>query len=342
MPIDTNEISPYSYLGGCVQNKNVGRAIAQFDDFVADGSKACNLMMWSRKKKQWHHFTLGWTVIGLVATKTQMLALGADGTIFIADMAGTREEQILDGQDCEFKNLAVIGGRIYAFGSGPQVFRRDGDALWSAYGEGFDASASSKDVCINAIDGSAESELYAVGDAGRIWRFKGDKWQEMESPTQNNLHAVKVVKPGLVYAVGDSGTLLRGNGDSFEVLAQEATESDLTDLALFMDRLYMVVKNAIFTLESDDTLLPRQIIRGGYVTCNKLATADGVLWSFGPKHIVWTEDGKKWQEVTPGATEVETAGDENQGDGCGCGDHGQTGSAIQGAMHIGGGGQKAD
>jgi hypothetical protein len=341
--METVNITPYKFLGGYVQNRTVGRVIAQFEDFAQDGSTSSSLMMWNKNKGRWHHFNLGWTAIALHVSKTGMMALSADGVVFAADSAGTREENIDDtdqgpAERGPLTDMRHIGDHLYVVGMERQVYKRDSSGDWTRADKGTLSPVDSKGKAgFNSIHGLDESTLLAVGQGGEIWRCVNDEWKKEDSPTDNDLRCVRILGPNLAYATGDNGTLLRWDGARWHAIDQNATENGMWGIQAFNDKLYIATDDGLFVLGSDDGLSKVFTIPGVVPACKHLHANDGALWSFAPKHVAWTEDGVTWHNVTPGATTEETTDSETEEDSCGCGqNHGNTGH-IAGAMPTGGG-----
>ncbi len=341
--METVNITPYLFLGGYVQSRTVGRVIAQFEDFAQDGSTSSSLMMWNKNKGQWHHFNLGWTAIALHVSQQGMLALSADGLVFSADGSGTKEGKIDDTDQGPahrgpLTDLCHIGDHLYAVGMERQVYKRDSSGTWTRADKGALNPGDAKgETGFHSIHGLDESTLFAVGQGGEIWRYSNDEWKKEDSPTSNNLHCVRVIGPTTAYATGENGTLLRWDGTSWNAVEHDATENGMWGIQVFKDTLYIASDDNLFVLGNDDNLSKVFTIPGVHPACKHLHANDGVLWSFAPKHVAWTEDGVAWHNVTPGATAVNTTDAESEGDSCGCGqDHANAGH-IAGAMPTGGG-----
>ncbi len=60
--------------------------------------------------------------------------------------------------------------------------------------------------------GSANSNVWAVGDAGVIVHYNNVEWTEVSSPTSMNLQAVCGASANAIWAVGEAGTVLFYNG----------------------------------------------------------------------------------------------------------------------------------
>ncbi len=66
-----------------------------------------------------------------------------------------------------------------------------------------------QEYSFNAISGTADGTLYAVGSGGIIWCLQNSSWAQMPSGTTANLNGVWCSSEGTVYAVGNGGTILR-------------------------------------------------------------------------------------------------------------------------------------
>jgi Big-like domain-containing protein len=79
-------------------------------------------------------------------------------------------------------------------------------------------------VDLVGVWGSSPSDVFAVGTQGNIFRFNGQSWSRMNSPTGNTLLEVWGLAPDDVYAVG-SGVSLRYDGTTWRALSgTEAAE----------------------------------------------------------------------------------------------------------------------
>ncbi len=291
----------YEFGQGFVQNRHICRVISKFDEFATRGSASSSLMMWSEKKSQWFHYTLGWTAVRLACSSSHMFALGADGQLLIAGAQGMREETITPpGGSTDsitpFTDLRIIGEQLFAVGKGPVVLERSAEKDWQLRDEGLEPG-----VALNAIDGLAPSELYAVGESGAIWQCAGTQWSACDSPVSVSLRAVHAVDPQLTFAAGEDGVLLKGMKGKWEVVAREPNGRALLSLQWFKDKLYAATVNGVLVL-TDDGLENAPFAPGVHWTSGHLHAADGVMWSFGQKHLFRTEDGETFAQTTPSFT----------------------------------------
>ncbi len=296
--------SDYSFLSGYVQDKNVCRVLAQINELRNKGSTSSGVMSW--KQGQWYSHDIDWTstrIDGVTEPELEIIAIGPDGIALIVTMQGVTEENIDDSDEGpdrrgDMRDLRYIGHHFYAVGMSRQVYRRESPGKWSRQDAGVVLPPGDLTVCgFNAIDGLNEKIIYAVGFNGEIWQRKNSKWQQVDSPTNAVLHRVRVIKKDVIFACGQNGVLLRSDGKTWDFIDQEATTEDLWGMEWFKDKLYLSCDDGMFVLEGDDSLTKVKLEEGW--TCRHLHANDGVLWSFGPRHLAWTDDGEKWNDVTP-------------------------------------------
>ncbi len=298
----------YSFLSGCMQNRNVGRVIAQIDSLKELGSTATTLLKWDRSQNRWFSFNIEWHATRISAFESPeitVLATGPDGIVSASTLAGPTEEEIdasLDGpaRRGPIRDLQLIAGVPYAAGMGRQVYRREGVDNWTRQDQGVVLPRGEIQLCgFNSIDGLSEDAIYAVGFNGEIWFRNHNKWQQQDSPTNLVLHKVKVAREDLIFASGQMGALLRSDGNHWETIEHDAVTDDLWGMEWFQGELYLACDSGLFKLDSEDQLVEVDMQLSPKPTFRHLHANDGVLWSCGPKHVTWTEDGQTWNDVTP-------------------------------------------
>lgn len=301
----SNELS---FLSGFIQGRNIGRVIAQIDQLKDQGSTASILLKWDRAQSRWFHFRLQWhaTRMGFVEhPEPTLIAIGHDGIASVSTANGASEEEVdssLDGPSRRgpIRDLQLIAGVPYAVGMGRQVYSREGVDNWTRQDQGVVLPRGEIQLCgFNSIDGLSEDAIYAVGFNGEIWLRSHNKWQQQDSPTNLVLHKVKVVREDLIFASGQMGTLLRSDGNHWKTIEHDAITDDLWGMEWFQGELYLACDSGLFKLDSKDQLVEVDMQLSPKPTCRHLHANDGVLWSCGPKHVTWTEDGQTWNDVTP-------------------------------------------
>ncbi|MDJ0763062.1 MAG: hypothetical protein QNJ97_08755 [Myxococcota bacterium] len=313
----------YAFGPGFVQNRTTCRVISQFEELANFGSASSALMMWNGRTRRWHHYTLGWTAIRIACTEKQMFALSASGQVLRANARGVKEEQIeaqtAVGQFKDLRDLTVIGDRVYAAGRGGCVYRDDNADRW------VDLQAdetTDRDLAVNAISGTSGSHIIAVGDKGHIWAFDGQGFERVESPTTVDLSAVVVSPQGeSAIAAGNDGVVLRLDDSGWHTAHQDPSKGTLTGLTLFKNRCYAASPSAIYALNDRDELELIDVAHAPGWTFGYLHSNDGIMWSFGKRHLFWTEDGQTWHNQTPDMTPFdpsETGPAVSRSRSCGC------------------------
>ena len=152
---------------------------------------------------------------------------------------------------------------------------------------------------LNSLDGTSASDIYAVGDGGRIFHYNGSSWKRIECPALHHLQQVRCYGPDEVWICGYERTLLRGNArDGFKVIMEGKPQFPTWwSLAKFQDHLYLANSDGLFRMTMDGHL---SLVKSGLkpeIATYKLDAIDGpdgALWSFGAKDLT-RFDGKKWE-----------------------------------------------
>ena len=304
----TSSSNPYSFLSGFAQDRNLGRVIAQVDELKDAGSTSTTILSWTRENGRWFSFRLDWHATRICVVEKpirQLRATGPAGLVSINTREGAIEE-VIDSSDNgprrrgDIRDLRLIGEHVYVTGMSRQVYRREGQDDWARRDDGVVQAPGKLNVSgFNAIDGLSETDIYAVGFGGEIWRCQENQWHQVDSPTNLILHRVRVINTDIAYASGQEGVLLRGKGDIWEPIFHDSVSDDLWGMEWYRGNLYVACDSGIFVLTKDDDLKQVDIGLTGKETFRHLHQNDGVMWSFGPKHILWTEDGSLWHDITP-------------------------------------------
>ena len=98
---------------------------------------------------------------------------------------------------------------------------------WTPVGSVRDDCGLEKPPTFWALAGRCLSELYAAGNKGRIFKFDGHKWHELDSPTNYTLHSMICDQDGTLTCCGQSKTIIRGIEDPWTTLLFEPEGEDL-------------------------------------------------------------------------------------------------------------------
>ncbi|MEA5123251.1 hypothetical protein [Xanthomonas floridensis] len=181
----------YTFSSAYMQNRNVGRVIAQIDFLTERGSTKSKLLKWDRSQGRWFSFNLDWQAIQLSAPEdpeVMVLAVGADGLVSVSTLAGPTEEAVDTSADGParrgpIRDLQIIGGTAYVAGMGRQVYRREQAGNWTRQDDGMVLARGQIQLCgFNSIGGMNETLIYAVGFNGEIWKCSNGQWLQQDSP----------------------------------------------------------------------------------------------------------------------------------------------------------------
>lgn len=300
------EQNHYHFLSGYVQEKNICRVISLTNILVEKGSTWSNIM--SLKNGKWYSHKIEWTathIDGVTEPELNIVAIGPAGLALIITKNGVTEETIDNSnQGPKFRghirDIRYIGKHFYAVGMSRQVYRREDINKWTRQDD--EVVAPLGDVAVsgfNAIDGTNEDNIYAVGFNGEIWHRDKKKWSQLESPTNFVLHMVKVIRTDLIFACGQNGVLLKSDGNTWASINQKVTTEDFWGIEWYKGTLYLSCDDGIFRLTDNDTLIKIKL-KKGVTTYRNLHANAGLLWSFGPRHLMRTDDGENWNEVKMG------------------------------------------
>lgn len=217
--------------------------------------------------------------------------------------------------------IRAVGEGLYVCGQSRQVYRFDWDGQQLAKGQWLDVAGSMRQPPIGdaptdddaaAFDdwldaneridfmdlhGSAESDLYAVGD--EAWHWNGSQWQPLTLPTDEPLAAIAVVDADTLLFVGHNGTLLRGNArQGFVDLSGVHDNQNFTGVAVFEGRYYLASNLGLFVYDPQIGRIQPCVtgLQPELQDAHQLEAKDGVLWSFGFKDLACF-DGQRWTRV---------------------------------------------
>ncbi|AKQ63693.1 hypothetical protein A176_000605 [Myxococcus hansupus] len=141
--------------------------------------------------------------------------------------------------------LRRIGQSVYACGGQNTVYRLDAGGWVDLAGPLRQPYSGPSDPTLNAIDGFATNDLYAVGHAGAVFHFDGAAWRSPETPTHAAQHQVVCHDDGLVYACG-AGTVLRGGTQGWQPLNTAEHTEDFWGMATLDGTIYLCTYRTLY------------------------------------------------------------------------------------------------
>jgi len=289
----------FSFTTGALRSRTRAYFVATEDKLARKQLPHWSLITWDSGK--WFQDNFDWAAVSICIAKKpkeQMVAVGVEGEAHVRGAGESVNEEVRDGKLSPadrgpLQGVRTIDGYAYACGMGRQVYRRDA-GTWTCLDEGCRASKGDGAVGFKDIDGFSARDIYAVGFKGEIWHYDGKTWSRVDSPTNVILNDVCCADDGTVYVAGYKGLLLRGNAKKMEVVDHESTKENIWGLAWHEKKLYLSTLKRVMTLAKDE--LKMVDMDAPVTSAYHLTTADGQLWSVGPKDIM-AFDGMAWTRV---------------------------------------------
>lgn len=150
---------------------------------------------------------------------------------------------------CAIYKTVRVGTTVFALGTPFRIFERTGPNQWREHIDipiPSELGSSDRTVFRAALDecafqdmaGLSEDDLYAVGQAGTIWRRKGGLWKQMPFPSNLGLHTVAVAPDGTAYVTDMRGSVWKGREDRWERIVESNRTLAYEDSVWFNGRLY--------------------------------------------------------------------------------------------------------
>jgi hypothetical protein len=205
--------------------------------------------------------------------------------------------------------LHQIGDHLYACGGAGQVYKREGPNQWVHMDEGLLQPPDVRErILPRAIKGPHEQAIYVVGATAAeglppfaaFWN--GQLWRHLSLPkVAERLTDIFVETESRIWLCGANGTLLLGNAkDGFRSLSTVNDNQLFSAVHLFGGKAYLASNLGLFVYDPATPASGIRKVVTGLVPelqdANVVDSADGVLWSIGPKDIA-RFDGVRWERI---------------------------------------------
>ena len=268
-----------------------------------------------RKKgdARWTLYDVGWSdgvEGGFVALPEPVWVFGRqdDATIYVVDDDGRLSyEQIpaLEGE-CKASIRMLKGlqnGHAYAVATMRRVRKRIGVNNWIMLDNGIpkldywgkDDDKSSQHGFDN-ISGFSDKDLYACGGDGDLWHYDGNRWRQVDIPTNAYLRFICCGGDGQVYITTNLKTVVQGRGDRWQVIKQDVTKQILEDITWYRDRIYISTEYGLFEIK-DGVFAKAEIAEGSPYTFGFIDARDGVFLCVSPEGEISYHDENGWHKL---------------------------------------------
>ena len=157
-----------------------------------------------------------------------------------------------------------------------------------------------------AVDGFAEDDIYAGGEAGDCWHYDGENWRALDLPTNMDIKSICCAPDGQVYIGGSMGVLLKGRlaaitGERWEQieLSGSSSDEDFSSLTWFQDQLWIGGWHGTYRLEIEkgQPMVKRYVFPDGgakqFSFSGGVCSCDDALMAWGESQVL-LYDGERW------------------------------------------------
>ncbi|MGQ0505474.1 MAG: WD40/YVTN/BNR-like repeat-containing protein [Myxococcaceae bacterium] len=201
---------------------------------VAD-SRGSSTSVFRRGPVTYEAMELGWDWVSVSARKGGVVLLSAKGDLAFRPSAGG-PSRVLHGAPGApaLYQVAAGDGFALAVGEGGRLVR------WN-YGDTTATLATNNNSALRSVCRVSDSELYAVGDDGVIFKTDGSTQTPMTSNTRADLQFVRCLSADRAVAVGAGGTVLRLAAGSWSAVP-------FPDAAVFFSEVTASADGRLFVL----------------------------------------------------------------------------------------------
>jgi hypothetical protein len=227
------------------------------------------------------------------------------GSVFAANRDYAEMEEVApEGRDDGSKSFRVmriarIDGWAYAVGMFRKIAKRNGRGNWSRINAGMPPLTpkliDSGVTGFEDLHGLSESNMYAVGGKGDVWRYDGSQWRQCDFPSNQQLGTVTVAPDGQVYISGEGGSLWVGREDTWTLLHRGYSSVLFDHSRWFNGQLWLASTMQLRVWDGNELRPPQhegvRVVHTGHMDCQ-----DGLLVIAG-EHSVHLFDGNQWRTV---------------------------------------------
>ncbi|QEY16756.1 hypothetical protein D0C16_12715 [Cellvibrio sp. KY-GH-1] len=195
------------------------------------------------------------------------------------------------------QKLKCIDGWAYAVGSFRDIYKRVEIGKWEPVMNGFPQLTSEQIrngfFGFEDLDGPNESNMYAVGGHGDVWRYDGTRWHQCDFPSNEQLNTVTVAPTGEVYISGEGGNLWVGEKNSWKKIAKGFSSVLFNDSVWFNNQLWLCSGYQLKVWDGKELKTPQH--NGELITYNGHMDAYDGLLVVASNYEVHAFDGNEWQ-----------------------------------------------
>lgn len=193
--------------------------------------------------------------------------------------------------------LKCIDGWAYAVGMFRKIYKRVDIGHWEKVMDGFPQLSPEQiekgRYGFNDLDGPNDSNMYAVGGHGDVWRYDGTRWHQCDFPSNEQLNTVTVAPTGEVYISGEGGNLWVGEKNSWKKIAKGFSSVLFNDSVWFNNQLWLCSGYQLKVGDGKELKTPQH--NSELITYNGHMDAYDGLLVVASNYEVHAFDGNEWK-----------------------------------------------
>ncbi|WP_224368425.1 hypothetical protein [Hyalangium versicolor] len=225
----------------------------------------------------------------------QVVVFGSGAKEIEKEVPGGRQGPVRGG----VRKTRTLNGLLHVSTGYRGLGRRDGRNQWTSLCSSLtfepDPNEGSGPYGFEDFDAFNAHDYYCVGGKGDVWHFDGEKWDQIEFPSNMVLETVCCAGDGWVYISGIGGYVWKGRRDEWQLIHEDRMVLPFKDMVWFKDRVYCTSDYGLWEIAGDkvrESPIPPEI----KICSGNLSTADGVMLLagvFGASYY----DGSDWKNI---------------------------------------------
>ncbi len=232
-----------------------------------------------------HKPNIAWNTIHSIEQWCTSMDQSPGGSLFVVTMEG--ELHKFDGNQWSVVDLNCHDGlnSVWAANDNEVFVAGLGGERIHVVNDRIDLSKDPNNIRLNAIHGSSQKNVVAVGDEGMVFKYDGNIWSKIELPTNVNLLSVYCCSDNEIL-IGGAEVLYRWDGAAWHDI--ESQNLIISSIEFYENSYYVACgDNGVHVLENDKLDLFKAI------TVYRLKKIDSLLFGIGNR-LVTQFDGQGW------------------------------------------------
>lgn len=195
------------------------------------------------------------------------------------------------------EDLRYIGNNLYACGSQGQVYCKTAAGWISVDNNLFVPFSGKVERCLLSIDGSSEDNIIVVGEQGLVNNWNGERWCQLDLPTNLSINYVLYSSDGSVYVCGDGGFInkLSKPNQWLDLSDITITEKSLWSMTEFQGKIYIAAEDKLLWTDGKylgEITIPLDI----ELFFMAVDSSHDTLWCVGDENVLMY-DGEIWHSI---------------------------------------------